>query len=81
MNSTSLCSLAGRYENRVPTRFLAPKDSLKIPAQATQPDEIGSLELILGLLLSLKNSQLRAAFLNVYGARNRFQGMNSAQLM
>jgi hypothetical protein len=29
MNSTSLCSLVGRYDN---PRFLAPIDSLKIPA-------------------------------------------------
>ncbi len=27
-----LCSLAGRYDNPIPTRFLAPIDSLKIPA-------------------------------------------------
>jgi hypothetical protein len=33
MNSASLCSLAGRYANHVPPRFLAPIDSLKIPAQ------------------------------------------------
>jgi hypothetical protein len=32
MNSTSLCSLAGRYENPTPTWFLAPIDCLKIPA-------------------------------------------------
>ena len=30
MNSASL---AGRYDNPVPTRFLAPIDCLKIPAQ------------------------------------------------
>ncbi len=29
------CSLAGRYDNPIPTRFLAPMDCLKIPAQAT----------------------------------------------
>ncbi len=33
MNSASLCSLAGRYDNPIPTRFLAPIDFLKIPAQ------------------------------------------------
>jgi hypothetical protein len=33
MNSVSLCSLAGRYDNPIPTRFLAPIDCLKIPAQ------------------------------------------------
>jgi hypothetical protein len=28
-------SLAGLYDNPIPTRFLAPIDCLKIPAQAT----------------------------------------------
>jgi hypothetical protein len=32
MNSASLCSLAGRYDNPIPPRFLAPIDCLKIPA-------------------------------------------------
>ncbi len=32
MNSASLCILAGRYDNPIPTRFLAPIDCLKIPA-------------------------------------------------
>ncbi len=32
-NSARLCSLAGRYNNPIPTRFLAPTDCLKIPAQ------------------------------------------------
>ncbi len=35
MNSASLCSLAGRYDNPLPPRFLAPIDSLKIPALIT----------------------------------------------
>jgi hypothetical protein len=34
MNSASLCSLAGLYDNPIPTRFLAPIDCLKIPALA-----------------------------------------------
>ncbi len=33
MNSASLCSLAGRYDNPIPLRFLAPIECLKIPAQ------------------------------------------------
>jgi hypothetical protein len=33
MNSASLCSLAGRYDNPIPPRFLAPIDCLKIPAR------------------------------------------------
>jgi hypothetical protein len=32
ISSSSLCSLAGRYDNPIPTRFLAPIDCLKIPA-------------------------------------------------
>ncbi len=35
MNSVSLCSLAGRYDNPIPPRFLAPIDGLKIPALVT----------------------------------------------
>ncbi len=34
INSASLCILAGRYDNPIPTRCLAPIDFLKIPAQA-----------------------------------------------
>ncbi len=33
INSASLCSLKGRYDNPIPTRFLAPIDCLKIQAQ------------------------------------------------
>jgi hypothetical protein len=32
MNSASLCSLTGRYDNPIPPQFLAPIDFLKIPA-------------------------------------------------
>ncbi len=32
INSASLCSLAGRYDNPIPTPCLAPIDFLKIPA-------------------------------------------------
>ncbi len=31
--SASLCSLTGRYDNPIPTRFLSPLDRYKIPAQ------------------------------------------------
>ncbi len=37
MNSASLCSLAGRYENPIPPRCLAPIDFLKIPALVYLP--------------------------------------------
>ncbi len=33
INSASLCSLAVLYDNSIPSRFLAPIDCLKIPAQ------------------------------------------------
>jgi hypothetical protein len=36
MISASLCSLAGRYNNLIPPRFLAPIDFLKIPALANE---------------------------------------------
>jgi hypothetical protein len=32
-NFARLCSLAGRYDNPIPTQFLAPKGCLKIPAR------------------------------------------------
>jgi hypothetical protein len=32
---SSLCSLAGWYDNSIPTRFLAPEDCLKIHALST----------------------------------------------
>jgi hypothetical protein len=32
MDSVSLCSLAGRNDNLIPTRLLAPIDCFKIPA-------------------------------------------------
>ncbi len=33
-----LCSQAGRYDNPIPTRFLALIDCLKIPAQMSRPE-------------------------------------------
>jgi hypothetical protein len=36
MNSASLCSLAERYDNPIPPRFLAPIDCLKIPARGKE---------------------------------------------
>ncbi len=47
MNSTSLCSLAGRYENPIPPRCPAPIDFLKIPAQVSRtmnkPESVATL--------------------------------------
>ncbi len=60
MNSASLCGLAGRYENPIPTRCLAPIECLKIPAQATEAGGIDSLESIPGLVRSLKIRPLKA---------------------
>jgi hypothetical protein len=41
MNSSSLCRLADRYDNPIPTLFLAPIDCLKIPAQDTDDSHQG----------------------------------------
>ncbi len=35
INTARWCSLAGRYDNPIPTRFLAPLDCVKIPTQLT----------------------------------------------
>jgi hypothetical protein len=44
MNSASLCSLAGLYENPILPRYLAPIDFLKIPALA-----VGGVSAIAGV--------------------------------
>jgi hypothetical protein len=36
INSASLCSLAGRYDNPIPSQCLAPIEFLKIPAQSIE---------------------------------------------
>jgi hypothetical protein len=38
MNSASLCSLAGRNDNPIPTQFLVPIDCLKNPAPVLQQE-------------------------------------------
>ncbi len=38
MNSVSLCSLAGRYDNSIPPRFLAPIDFLKFQLRSKYHD-------------------------------------------
>jgi hypothetical protein len=47
INSASLCSLAGRYDNLTPTRFLAPIDCLKIPAQELKFSPLSNLNIFL----------------------------------
>jgi len=41
----SLCSLAGRYDNPIPTRFLAHIDCFKIPALVKERQEASKFEL------------------------------------
>jgi hypothetical protein len=43
MNSASLCSLPGRYDNPIPALFLAPTDCLKIPAQDWRETNLASV--------------------------------------
>ncbi len=65
INSASLCSLAGRYDNPIPSRCLAPIEFLQIPAQATYAGGIDLLESIAGLLKRLQ-IQVQDCFVAVY---------------
>jgi hypothetical protein len=62
INSASLYSMAGRYDNPIPTRCLAPIDFLKIPALTTS--HMLYLKQYVKVVRNLKSR---------YGARNRFQ--------
>jgi hypothetical protein len=63
MNSTSPCSLAGRYDNPIPPRFLAPIDCLKIPALVLRGIKKGTVE---GVIVMTWISNV-AGFKNVAG--------------
>jgi hypothetical protein len=56
VNSASLCSLAGRSDNHIPTRFLAPMDCLKNPALAGRYDKPISIP----FLAPIDSSNIRA---------------------
>jgi hypothetical protein len=76
MISTSLCSLAGRYDNPIPPRFLAPVDSLKIPAlNSSIHSFFQSFQNILGSVcseVSANNCMFKGPILEVaMGAMNR----------
>jgi hypothetical protein len=43
-DSASLCSLAGRYDNPIPTRFLAPIDCLKVQALSTETQFVQKID-------------------------------------
>jgi hypothetical protein len=70
MNSASLCSLAGRYDNPIPPQFLAPQDFLKIPAQTTLASGIGSLESI-PRLYNMKNED-EDDFFGIEAKKNKY---------
>jgi hypothetical protein len=53
IDSASPCSLAGRYNNPIPTRFLAPIDCSKIPTQTSKTG--GDFNLLKGGYFYLKN--------------------------
>ncbi len=72
MNSTSLCSLAGRYDNTIPPRFLAPIDSLKIPTQDPQPWSAGQVQL-LNLLEAEDINLMRIVWLRLVQARHEVE--------
>jgi hypothetical protein len=70
MNSTSLCSLAGQYDNPIPTRFLAPIDSLKISSSDISPKyKIGDISQKSGQHTIARQKNIQ---------KNRFQGNDSA---
>jgi hypothetical protein len=52
-NSASLCSLAGRYDNPIPTRCLAPINLLKIPALSDYKGGGGKKEKLLYILCTV----------------------------
>jgi hypothetical protein len=58
MDSASLCSLAGRYNNPIPPRFLATIDFLKTPALASRNVKKGCREnrVRMGILNGFTNS-------------------------
>jgi hypothetical protein len=76
MNSASLCSLAGRYENPIPPWCLAPIDFLKIPALDCVLSEI-RMQILQSTLVTIKDKRSEVVFLYFYGAQksilwNRF---------
>jgi hypothetical protein len=78
INSASLCSLTGRYDNPIPPRFLSPIDSSKIPALAIFTIERCSLHEP-GKLDSLDCRRFRMLtsepeFVNAYGAQKARMG-------
>ncbi len=74
MNSASLCSLAGRYENPIPPRCLAPIDFLKIPALTEKLLRIRFLSLfrVPGTALSLDDWKIRQDVQIVHGNESGF---------
>ncbi len=44
IDTASLCSLAGLYDNPIPTRFLAPSDCTKIPALVNSHKWLNALQ-------------------------------------
>jgi hypothetical protein len=72
MNSASLCSLAGRYDNPLPLRFLAPIDSLnfssvsKIPEKVVGRGTINNLDILLIFLVcSFTGCTMKTACLKI----------------
>jgi hypothetical protein len=69
MNSASLCSLVGRYDNPLPPRFLAPIDSLKIPALLTTKSDTvggGGVASTKKIFCAIQNENIEHALQNVH---------------
>jgi hypothetical protein len=53
INSASLCSLACRYDNPIPTRFQPPMDCLKIPVLLVMVHVVKLIVNLVGLVVHL----------------------------
>ncbi len=79
IDSTSLCSLLGRYDNHIPTRLLAPIDCSEIQAlfniQKIRKEDNMNKAWCKGCRYPFeRETETEPVFLNVYGAWIWFQG-------
>ncbi len=74
MNSASLCtcSLAGRYDNPLPPRFLAPIDSFKIPALILRREQFDPLLVVVFIIFFCLQMKKRNKYFCLILQRRRF---------
>jgi len=86
MNSASLCSLAGRYDNPIPPRYLAPIDTLKIQALGTRYLQYGTfrhrdIKLVLEMYCTFFFFSLHSIIVNFFLAMKTFKEDNKIFLI